>query len=168
MTDAPKLTREQQLAEWRKQQKQKSQQNLKTWGTRVKKEFLKMRLRFWGTILMIVGFMTLALNVVFVLQGKVPIASAVFAGWGLVLVVVAILDFVWHSTGMLTLTGVIALIHGLLLLLSGNIIMGPVIFIAGILMLRDASRARKQEKETVEQMHAEAISGTGPGPAGYL
>jgi len=153
MTDTPKLTREQQLAQWRKQQKQKSQQNIKTWGTRIKKDFLKIRLRFWGIILMIAGLMTLALNVVFVFQGKMPVASSVFAGWGLVLIVVAILDFIKVSTGMLTLTGVIALIHGLLILVSGNIIMGPVIFIAGILMLRDASRAKKQEKErqTVEQ-----------------
>ena len=83
MTENLKLTREQQLAEWRKRQKQKSQQNLKTWGTRVKKDFLKMRLRFWGGILMVIGFMTSALNLMFLLgedfdgSGECPWAGEV-------------------------------------------------------------------------------------------
>ena len=147
MTENLKLTREQQLAEWRKRQKQKSQQNLKTWGTRVKKDFLKMRLRFWGGILMVIGFMTSALNLMFLLGGEKPVMSAVLVGWGLVLLVVAIVDFVKVSTGMLTLTGVVTMIQGLFASLSGGLLWGPLFFVAGILMLKDASKARKQEKE---------------------
>jgi hypothetical protein len=147
MTDAPKLSREQQLAAWRKQQKHKSRQNLKTFGSRIKKEFLQSRLRFWGCVLLLAGIMTIGMNVIFFLQGEMPVASAVFAGWGLFLVVVAIMDFVKVSIGMLTLTGVVTMIQGVFAFLSGGFVWGPVLFVAGILMLRDSSKAKRQEKE---------------------
>ena len=145
MSDKTNLTREEQMAEWRKRQKVKSRENLKTLGPRLQEAFLKMRLRYWGAFLVIAGLMTMAANGGFVLRGERDAFVCIATAWGAVLAVIGVLDSIFVSLPMLMMTGAAAILQGALLLVSGNVILGPLLLVAGGLILKDAIKAKQQK-----------------------
>ena len=152
MTEAQKLSRKQQLAEWRKQQRQKTPEKMAALREKTSRDNLRSRLTFWGVILCLGGTSTAVINLLCLLRGQSTIASALFMLWGVALLGLGITDLISSRTRLLLPTGVAALVHGILILLSFNIFWGPVMIIAGIMMLRDAKKALTREKQkAVEQ-----------------
>lgn len=132
-----------QLKELKAWKAQKAKETIDTFGRNLGRDFLRSRLRFWGTLLLFFGFMTVGVNlVIHLFESPVPFVG-VFLAWGAVMMGVGIADYFKTTNAMLTTTGVVTAIHGALMLAGGSILWGPAILIAGILMLRDASRARK-------------------------
>ncbi len=151
MTEEKKLSRKEQLAEYRRQQRQIAPEKMAALREKAAHETLRSRLTFWGIILCLAGSATLVIHIfvlIAAISNKQPIAiPAIFIIWGIIMLGLGIADLISTQTKLLLATGIVTIIHGGILLLSLNVFWGPVMIIAGIMMLVDAKKAFARKKK---------------------
>jgi len=148
MTDTQKLTRKQQLEEWRKQNR--TPEKMAALADKTARDTLNSRLTFWGVIMSLAGASTLAIAI-YAFKHQPVDTSGFFIVWGVLLLGLGIADLVSKKIVMLLPTGIATILHGILLLLGLNFIWGPVWIVAGIMMLRDAKKAFAREKAKAKE-----------------
>jgi len=150
MTEEKKLSRKEQLAEYRRQQRQKSPERMSELREKAAHETLRSRLTFWGIILCLAGSATLVINIFMMIEAiadkQTIVMPAIFIIWGIIMLGVGIADLISTQTKLLLATGIVTIVHGAILLLSLNVFWGPVMIIAGIMMLIDAKKAFARKK----------------------
>lgn len=145
----PSLTKE-QVAQLRQYNRQKSTEFLATVSENLEKSYLKNRLRSWGTILGLIGCVSGGINGIALVMGAFPVLAGILLAWSAVLIVIAVLAWQKCTQRMLMTVGVVLLVNSLLSILGGGFIWGPIMFVASIIVIRDARKANRQEKKSVE------------------
>ena len=147
MTEPPKLTKEQQLAELRKRNQRRRKERGDSLVKEVSGTAIKSRLRFWGIIFVLIGTMGTVVSVVLGLQGNLSTLEIVInAAWPVVLIIVGGLCLIIPSNRMMVIAGITLAAAGLTTLLAGSLVWGALWIAAGCSMIIDSNTRRKRQQ----------------------